>query len=199
MRPLRTACHLEPRRAYNGVELRPHFLRQEFGIEGDAAVIFRGPACVRAGSLLDLEDRDAQDAILAADMLHLIVECFGAPLERMVLLQRLITSLACERLRCSLPAEVAATVTRRGDDVFIGDGKFSVSIATVSPVSGLIHAGFNIDDAGAPVKTSSLSRCGLDPALFATQLLEDLRAEVDGVIHALCKVAPAHGSGGINH
>ncbi|MSR73978.1 MAG: DUF366 family protein [Planctomycetes bacterium] len=196
MRVLTVAAELETRRDYSGHELRPHFIRQVFGLHGDAAVIFRGAASVRAGALLDLEDRDASDCIAAADMLHLIVECFGASLERMVLLQRLITTLACERLRLALPATVAHTVRRSGDDVFVGAEKFSVSIATVSQVSGLIHAGFNIDSTGAPVPAIGLLRLGLDPQVFADGLLADLQTEVAGVIEALCKVAPAHpGSG----
>lgn len=198
MRPLCIQACLEPRRAYNGVELRAHFIRQTFGLHGDAAVIFRGPACVRAEGLLDLEDRDSHDSIVAADMLHLMVECFGAPLERMVLLQRLVTALACDRLRTALPAAEALSVRRSGDDVFVGDEKFSVSIATVSVVSGLIHAGFNIDAAGAPVRAVGLARFGLDPQEFATGLLHDLQQEVNGMIEALCKVAPAHASASDN-
>ena len=43
--------------------------------------------------------------------------------------------------------------TRKGDDLFLGEGKLSVSIATASPVSTLIHLGVNEDASGAPVTT----------------------------------------------
>lgn len=195
MRPLATLVALEPRRDYDGSQLHPHFLRRAFGIGGDAAVAFRGASRVEGDALVDLEDREAGAFIASRDMVHVIVECFGADLPRMVLLQRVLAALAADEVRASLDPVRAATVRRSGDDVFVGAGKLSVSIATLSPVSGLVHFGVNVDDRDTPVLTAALGPLGIDPGRFAARLIEAFAAEVAGVVDALGKVAPAHGDG----
>lgn len=182
-----------PRRDYDGMQLRPHFIRGAFGLEGDAAVIFRGGCDVQIDGLVDLEDRESGAFIRSNDMLHLMLELFETDLSRMVVLQRLLTSMVADRVRAALKPDVAATVRRSGDDVYVGDGKLTVSIATVSPVSGLIHLGVNVDDHDTPVKTAALGPLGIDPDSFATGLLDDLRGEIEGMRRAVCKVRPAHG------
>ena len=67
-----------------------------------------------------------------------------------------------------------------------------MSIATVSPVSTLIHFGINVDPAGAPVPAVGLAELGIDPTSFAPALLDLLDAELEGIAHARAKVAPAH-------
>lgn len=174
---------------YTGPELRPHFLRHTFGVIGDGAVAFRGPCEVRGAALVDLEDRDAGDFIKSADMLHVLVEQFDPDLPRTVVLQRLLASIAADAVRERRPD---LSVVRRGDDVFVDGGKLSVSIATVSPVSSLIHFGMNIDGAGAPVVVADLNRLGIDPEAFAKDLVTRFAAETEGIIDATCKVVPAH-------
>lgn len=196
MRPLATLVSLAPRQDYDGTELRPHFLRTRFGVKGDAIVAFRGACSVVGRALVDLEDRLADDVIRSHDMIHFIVERFGADLPEMVFLQRLVAALAADRLRAGLDPARAATVRRDGDDVFVGDGKLSVSIATVSPVSGLVHFAVNIDDRDTPVRTAALGPLGFPPEAFASGLVSDVAREIDTVIDALCKVSPAHGDGG---
>ncbi len=193
MRTLATLVSFEPRRDYDGSQLRPHFLRQAFGLRGDAACAFRGAARVEGARLVDLEDRDAGDHIFSRDMVHVIVERFDPDLPRAALLQRLLSALCADRVRAALDPARAALVHREGDDVFVLDGKLTVSIATVSPVSGLIHLGVNVDDRDTPVKTAALGPLGIDPHAFAHGLLDDLAREVAGVADALTKVAPAHG------
>jgi len=174
---------------YTGPELRPHFLRHTFGIHGDAVVAWHGPCEVRGDALVDLEDRDAGDFIKSADMLHILVEQFVPNLSRSVVLQRLLASLAADLVRERCPSRA---VVRRGDDVYVDGGKLSVSIATVSPVSSLIHFGMNIDGRGAPVAVSELNALGIDPRDFAEVLLDRFASEIDGIIDATCKVVPAH-------
>lgn len=181
---------------YDGRQLRPHFLHERFGVVGDAAVAFRGPCDVRGTALVDLEDRRAGARICSPDMLHVMLEVFGADLVRTVILQRLLVCLAAEVLRGLLGPAAAPGLFRRGDDLYAEGGKLSVSVATVSPVSGLIHLGLNIDGSGAPVRTADLAGLGVAPDAVAQGLLELLATEMDQMVLAMCKVAPAHGPEG---
>lgn len=84
-------------------------------------------------------------------------------------------------------------VRRNGDDLFLDraeaiPGKLSVSIATASPTSTLIHAGFNIRTEGTPVPTVGLSELGIDIPIFASELLNRYAAEVEDIFLARCKV-----------
>jgi hypothetical protein len=192
MRPLTTRVAWDRNVDYDGSQLRPHFLRSTFGISGDAAVAFPGACEVRGAHLVDLADRERGHHIQATEMLHVIVERFDPRLDVAILIQRLLVGLAADGVREALPGGVAATVVRRGDDLFVGEGKLSVSIATVSPVSSLIHLGINIDGRGAPVPTADLDSLGIAARDLAGVILAGLGAEIDGVIDALGKVVAAH-------
>ena len=181
--------------AYTGRELRPHFIRSRFGLAGDAAVAWRGPCDVRGGDLVDLEDRDQGLFIHSRDMLHVLVEIFEPDLPRMILLQRLLAALVADQVREALGEGEVGRVRREGDDVYVGDGKLSVSIATVSPVSALIHFGINVDTAETPVPTAGLGALGIDPYAFAERLLADLRQEVREAGDAATKVRPVQDGG----
>lgn len=189
MRRLLRHVALEPRQPYDGTQLRPHFLRQRFGVQGDAAVVFRGAADVRGTALVDLEDRAQKHFIKSADMLHLMVERFEVDLVQGIFLQRMIASITADRVRAAAPGR---DVRRNGDDVRVDGRKLTVSIATVSPVSTLIHFGINVDPTGAPVAAVGLAELGIDPAAFAPALLEAIDAELEGIAAARAKVAPAH-------
>jgi uncharacterized protein len=188
MRRLLRQVALEPRQPYDGSQLRPHFLRQRFGVAGDAAVVFRGPADVAGEALVDLEDRARENVIKSADMLHLMVERFEVDLVEGIFLQRMIAAITADLVRARTPRAVA----RNGDDVRVEGRKLTVSIATVSPVSTLIHFGINVDPAGAPVPAVGLAELGVEPAAFAASLLDAIDAELEGIALARAKVAPAH-------
>jgi len=144
---------------------------------------------VRGEALVDLADREGGLFIRSGDMLHVLVERFDTDLVRAVLIQRLLAARCADRVR----AATTDAVVRKGDDVYVGGRKLNVSIATVSPVSTLVHFGVNIDATGAPVAAVGLQDLGLDPAAFAAGLLSDLDAELEAVALAASKVAPAHG------
>lgn len=190
MTALQTVVSLEPRLDYDGTQLRPHFIRSQFGLRGDAAVAFRGACHVEGDALVDLADREAGLHIHSRDMIHILVERFGRSLDHMVLLQRLLTSIVADRIRIGLAPHAVASVRRSGDDVFVGEGKLTVSIATVSPVSGLIHLGVNVDDQETPVATAALDPLGVPVDAFARGVLDDLVAELGGIDDAMSKVQP---------
>lgn len=171
-------------RAYTGRELRSHFAFDAFGIAGDSAVAFVGPCRVDPPELVDLADARAGAFIASPEMLHVIVEHFGLALEPAILLQRLLARLAADLLRES----GAAAVTVRGNDVFVGSRKASVSVATCSPVSALIHYGLNVRTEGAPVPAWGLSEAGIAAETFARELLGRYARELDDIRLARSKV-----------
>lgn len=171
--------------AYDGSQLRAHWLLARFGLVGDALVGFRGPCAVRGDEMADLADLDGP-GIAATDMVHFVWECFSAPdLLLAVHRQRLLSAQAREVLAGLAPG---TAVRRDGDDLWVGDGKLSISIATVTPVSSLIHFAVNATPGGAPVRTATLQQLGVEARSFAARLLALASAEHDSIGTARAKV-----------
>ena len=176
---------LDKRIGYDGSQLRAHWILAQTGLVGDAAVAFRGPCAVTELEMADLEDLGGP-GIAADDMVHLIWECFSsADLLLAVHRQRLLSAQAAEVLRQLQPT---VAVVRDGDDLYVGQGKLSISIATVSPVSTLWHFAVNASPGGAPVETATLAEIGVDPREFGERLLRRIADEQDGMTIARAKV-----------
>jgi hypothetical protein len=178
--------------AYDGFQLAPHWIYRQHDLLGDAIVAFRGPCEVHLSEMVDIEDVKAQAPISSQEMVHFIVEFFDLDLEKAVYRQRLLIVTAKEYLEELLQEKV----TRRGDDLYVNrpqdgkPGKLSVSIATSSPVSTLIHTGFNVISEGTPVTTVGLNDLQIDPNAFAQAVLDRYTAEVADIWEARCKVRP---------
>ena len=183
-RAVQTVLHSDEL-AYTGHQLRSHWIYETFGVQGDAIVAFRGPCRVALSEMVDRADVLAGEDIRAAEMLHLIAEHFDRDLTRAVLRQRLLICMIAERLTWAREAPIPR---REGDDLYIGPRKLSVSIATVSPVSTLIHVGVNVDSSGAPVDAVGLGEFGIDVEALAADLLEAYAAEAEEIYLATCKV-----------
>jgi hypothetical protein len=182
----------QTRLTYDGFQLSPHWIYRQHDLLGDAVVAFRGPCDVKLSEMVDIEDVKAQAPISSQEMVHFIIEFFDLDLEKAVYRQRLLIVTAKEYLEDHLRERV----TRRGDDLFVKrpqdgqPGKLSVSIATSSPVSTLIHTGFNVISEGTPVTTVSLNDLDIDPDDFARTVLDRYTAEVADIWQARCKVRP---------
>ncbi len=177
---------------YDGRQLAPHWIYRTFDLMGDAAVAFLGPCHVDLSEMVDIEDVKAQAPIFSPRMLHVIAEFFSCDLHTTVYRQRLLIVTAKELLETMTDRQV----TRRGDDLYLPRadgslGKLSVSIATASPISTLIHTGLNIETEGAPVPTVGLAELGIDPAAFGAMLLRHYADEVSDIWLARCKVRAA--------
>ena len=174
---------------YEGYQLAPHWIYRNFDILGDAAVAFIGPCNVDLSEMVDIEDVKNVAPIYSPLMLHVIAEFFEGTLHQTVYRQRLLIVTAKELLETITDRRV----TRSGDDLYLprtdgSRGKLSVSIATASATSTLIHTGFNIETEGTPVPTVGLSELGIDPADFASKLLHGYAEEVEDIYLARCKV-----------
>lgn len=168
---------------YTGEQLSSLWAMRRFGLQGESVVAFAGPCRVGPEHMVDQADVAAGAFIYSERMLHFIVEHFELGLRETIARQRLLVALAAELLRPQAPALV-----RRGDDLYLGERKLSVSIATASPVSTLIHLGLNISSTGTPVPAVGLAELGVEPAGFAQELMAAYREEMAGITAARAKV-----------
>lgn len=171
---------------YDGTQLSPHFIYKNFEIMGDAIISFVGPCEVKLSEMVDIEDVVNNEPIYSEKMLHFICEIFNADLVRGVYMQRLLITTIKEQLETKYEQKII----RKGDDLFFNGGKLSVSIATKSPTSVLIHTALNIITDNTPVKTSGLeSDINItNMQKFANEILEAFSAEVKDIYLATTKV-----------
>ncbi len=169
---------------YTGSQLSPHWIYKNFHILGDAIVAFIGEVDVELSEMVDIEDVLNKENIYSKKMLNFIIEIFGCPLEQMVFCQRLFMSIIKEVLENS-----GIQANRSGDDLFFDNRKLSVSIATKSLTSSLIHTGLNIVKNGAPVQASDLTEAGIvDIKKFANDIMDKFIEELDSIKLAASKV-----------
>ncbi len=177
---------------YIGSQLSPHWIYKNFHILGDAIVSFTGEMDVKITEMVDIEDVISNSPIYSKKMVSFIIEQFGISLSECVLRQRFLICIIIEELRKILGDKFK--IRRSGDDIFVNidgkDRKLSVSIATKSTTSGLIHTGLNIDPEGAPVDA-----CGLSTHLgitnieeFAKNVMKRYIEEDKEIFEATCKV-----------
>jgi hypothetical protein len=170
---------------YDGSQLASHWIFRNFRILGDAAVAFCGGCDVSIDKMVDLADVRDNKPIFSKSMLHVIAEFFDSDLTKTILTQRLLVSLVQQELIFRIQKPV---IVRGGNDLYDDGAKLSVSIATASPVSTLLHFGINIISEGTPVKTKGLADYKIEPADFARAILESFRDEIQTVSQARSKV-----------
>lgn len=170
---------------YEGHQLAPHWIYKNFKIQGDSIVAFIGECEVKLTEMVDIEDVINNEPIYSRNMLSFISEQFGVGLTEGVYRQRLLICIIKEALE-----RRGIKVRRNGDDLFVDDKKLTVSIATKSMTSILIHTGVNIDSQGAPVKASGLTNdLGItDIENFAKEIMQKYSEETDDIVLAGTKV-----------
>lgn len=170
---------------YIGSQLAPHWIYKNFKIQGDAIVAFVGECEVKLTEMVDIEDVINNEPIYSKYMLSFITEQFNVELVEGVFRQRLLVTCIKEALE-----RRGFFVRRNGDDLFVNDKKLSVSIATKSMTSVLIHTGLNILSDGAPIPVSSLgSDLGIeDIKEFAQEIMQKYSDEIEDIILASTKV-----------
>lgn len=179
---------IEQETKYTGEELAPHWIYRNFHMQGDAIVAFCGECEVKLTEMVDIEDVINDEPIYSKSMLSFIIEHFNLDLVAGVTRQRLLICIIKEVLESKLGDKFK--VIRSGDDLFIDGKKLSVSIATKSLTSTLIHTGLNIDPTGAPIQAIGLSRDLeiLDVREFAEEVMAKYSSEIDDIILASTKV-----------
>ena len=169
---------------YIGSQLAPHWIYKNFHLQGDAIVSFVGEVDVDLSEMVDIEDVINNEPIYSKKMLNFIIEKFNCELESMVYTQRLFMSIIKEALESR-----GIKLIRKGDDLFFDNRKLSVSIATKSITSCLIHTGLNIIKEGAPIKVSDLSEMGItNIPEFAQEIMTRFQEEAIDIKMATYKV-----------
>lgn len=172
---------------YTGEQLSPHWIYKTFNIMGNAIVAFIGECEVKLEHMVDIEDVINNEPIYSKKMLSIIEENFNSSLVEMVYKQRLLVTITKELIEKNYPT---VNIRRSGDDLFINNKKLSVSIATKSITSTLIHFGLNIDANGAPVDAADLQKdIGItDIKQFALDILTAYKNETTDINFAASKV-----------
>ncbi|MCB0407714.1 MAG: DUF366 family protein, partial [Bdellovibrionales bacterium] len=150
-------------------------------------ICWQGPCAIPFDKMVDGEDLLEKSKIEGSMMLHFIIEKFHQPLFVGVALQRLFSSLVKDVLVENFGVHTQK-LKREGDDIFYENRKLSISIATQSPVSTLIHFAANISNEGTPVKTSSLQDFNISPKEFSDILAKRFIEEINGIEMATMKV-----------
>lgn len=169
---------------YTGKELSPHWIYRNFKLQGSAIAAFIGSVRVSLSEMVDIEDVINNEPISSDKMLNFIIEDFEANLETMISNQRLFICIIKEVFE-----ECGKTLVRQGDDLFYNGKKLSVSIATKSLTSSLIHTALNIVPTGAPIEVSALNDMGItDIKAFALRVMEKFTDEIQSMNLAKSKV-----------
>lgn len=192
---MRTYFHTAPLK-YDGSQLSSLFAYREFGFRGDSIVFFEGSCAVKE-HMVDIEDIVLQEFISSDKMLHCIVEVFKSPpsLIEARMFQLLVVENATKIIKSMAKQEYSKLIYCNGDDIFIGGErpqKMSISIATVSGVSQMIHFALNITDTGIPpeVTAGCLNGVGITDVESFAKVLGDKMSYVysNDILQALDKV-----------
>lgn len=179
--------------SYDGRQLRPLFNYTQHGILGDSLVGWIGSCQIHFDQMIDAEDVVEESQISGKKMLHFILEKFNCSLLAAVGIQRLMSELALDTLlELADDGMLIERMHRDGDDLYLGERKFNISIATVCPTSALIHFAVNIVNEGTPVPTCALNDFKVEPEEFARTLMEKVQSEILSMEKATQKVRPAH-------
>ncbi|MCD5406644.1 MAG: DUF366 family protein [Desulfotomaculum sp.] len=172
---------------YDGSQLNSLWALRNFGLQGDSIISFRGSCDIQPVNMVDLVDVRAKDSIFSTDMLHFIIEHFDLDLEKTITRQRLLICIIKEVLE----EQTGCRLKRQGDDLYRDKLKLSISIATLSPVSAMIHTGINISVKNTPVPTVSISELGWSKQCYlelAVEIANRYGAEIESIRMARCKV-----------
>ncbi len=177
---------------YDGSQLRSLWALTEYNVQGNSVIAFRGPCKVTSDKMVDIMDAKAGKEIVSEDMAHFIVELFNSDLSKTIVIQRLLICIIKEVIE-EIKPEIF--VNRKGNDLFIEvdeegieDRKLSVSVATASPVSTLIHAGVNIVSENTPVPTFGLEDLEVPVDDFILRVLQKFITEMKDIDLQMSKV-----------
>ena len=169
-----THKHVDEIFEYDGSQINPSWAFQEFGIYGSSIVTWIGPVNITPDNLKDFADVGLE--IKSNYMVNFICEFFDQQPTNMrvaYLRQRLLVMIFREIL-----TEFGVESKREGDDIFVNNGKLSISIASVSLSSAKIHFALNLEDKGTPSDVETIGlfdiRDGEGNQIFNDENIRDL-------------------------
>ncbi|HHV15713.1 MAG TPA: DUF366 family protein [Gelria sp.] len=169
---------------YSGKELEPHWIYRNFNIMGDAVIAFCGEANVPQSFMLDQTDILDKAYIYSPLMLHFIIEHFDNDLSLALYRQRLFLIGIKDELE-----QLGIPIVRRVEALYAKNRKLTVSVASSSNVSTLVHTGINIETDDTPVKTAGLAELGVnDIQSFAENVMLRYQVELEQIYDARCRI-----------
>jgi uncharacterized protein len=176
---------IDKKMTYDGTQLHSGFVAEASGNSDTDMISFIGEADVPIENMVDLEDIRNNAPIYSKSMLHFIIEHPEHDLPLAVARQWLLTAIISEAIGdCGCKKRPL----RRGDDIYIDDRKLTVSIATSSATTTLIHLGINIISDGAPVAAIGLDELGIESENFAAEIMGRYAREIAKMRAAAGKV-----------
>ena len=170
---------------YIGSQLAPHWIYKNFHLIGDSIVSFVGEVDVKIAEMVDIEDVINNEPIYSKSMLNFIIEQFEISLFSMICLQRLLVTI----IKDTIEKLTNKKLERSGDDLYYENRKLSVSIATKSINSTLVHTALNIIKEGAIVEASDLTEIGISNIEeFANIIMKKYSDEIQSIKLAQYKV-----------
>lgn len=185
--------YLKTHSTYDGRQLGSLWAYLNHGLLGNSIVSWKGPCHVDFTHMVDGEDLREQARIEGGEMLHFVIELFDRDLFAGVTVQRLMAAISKDYIEknAAILQKGSTRLERQGDDIYFGKKKLSISIATKSPVSTMVHFAMNVTNQGTPVETCALSDdFGLDAEKCANDLMSLLASEVESCLQATRKVRP---------
>ncbi|MDR3290625.1 MAG: DUF366 family protein [Methanobrevibacter sp.] len=138
--------HLDNNFEYDGSQINPNWAFKTLKIKGSSIISWIGSMNIKDENLKDYEDLGLD--IKSNNIINCIVEHFDIQpgnLRIAYLRQRLLVMILVEEL-----SKKGINPLRDGDDIYVGNHKLTVSIATASLSSTKIHLGINLTDDGSP-------------------------------------------------
>jgi len=169
---------------YDGSQITSLWSFRKTGVTDDSIVTFIGPCRISRKNMVDLEDLKTGAKISSPLMLHFIIEYVNPDLTKTILYQRLLTVTIKECLEKMIGKEL----TRDGSNLYDGNAKLTISIATHTSVSTKIHFGINIISSGTPVVTKGLQDYRIEPKRFALEVMKRYIEEITDITRDRCKV-----------
>lgn len=182
-----TCSFVEENFAYDGSQLRHLFAYEKFGILGTSLVAWTGSCHVPFEKMVDGEDKFSRSEIRGDHMLHFIGEFFHQDIYFSVALQRLFASIVFNEI-LRLKPELAQQAELSGDDIFLKNKKLSISIASISAFSSMLHFAVNIESKGTPVPTISLSELSIPVESLVQSVFTRFEKEYSSLVQATQKI-----------
>lgn len=180
------SLYIQDKITYDGSQLHSLHAYLKHHVLGDSILAWVGPCQIPFVHMVDGEDLLAQEKIQGDEMLHFIIEVFHQNLISAVSLQRLFASIVQQEIY-----QISQVfLFRNGDDLYFNDQKLSISIASQSPISVMIHFAVNVTNEGTPVKTCSLKDFKIDEFQFAQRVMNLFVEEYQSILQATMKVRP---------
>lgn len=154
--------------------MKPHWAFKNFGLLGDSIVAFRGKIDVKREELIDLFELKRKSMLPDCLLLNFIVEHFGDDLGKAILRQRVLLSIAEEKIAHRIEGRL---INRLGDDLFVQDRKLSITAVTVNPVSSKIHTGICISSS-EKCKFIGLKELNIDVDELSEVIVAQYRADM---------------------